>query len=63
MLGGFVDTKGSTGFGSLVGPVERINSAMSRVDSVFILDSRARRPPRIEESGSEVSVFNGFDKV
>ena len=67
----FGDTNGSRGPGSLFGPVERMKSAKSRVDSVLILGSRARRPLRVEEDssvgrlrdGSEVPVFTGLDAL
>ena len=67
----FNDTNGSRGPGSLFGPVERMNSAKSRVDSVFILGSRARRPLFVEVDcsigrlydGSEVPVFSSLEAV
>ena len=65
----FVDTKGRTGPGSLLGPVERMKSAKSRVDSAVILGSRARRPLRTDVDSSigrlygcsEALVFSGLD--
>lgn len=56
-------TNGSVGVGSLSGPVERMKSAKSLVDSRLILGSLARRPLRWEDAELAVGLLGACGLV